>query len=282
MTAKKKTTVSKKKAAPKKATAKKKTTVSKKKAAPKKATAKKAAPKKATSKKAVTKKAVTKKKTTKKTKKKTITKAPDRKVDSKKVAAAKKALSKKSSRTRGDDSKTTGERGSRRRRRIKEKKIVARIDYPESKMTQEKEKIEANYKPLSTSILESNKGKPIFRYNDDDLKMFRSRIESKLALARKELAFLQDVITRTNESDTLDTTGKLASLEDGNISQEREKMSQLAARQISFIEKLEAALMRIENKTYGICRETGSLIEKDRLLAVPHATLSMKAKLKQR
>jgi RNA polymerase-binding transcription factor DksA len=119
---------------------------------------------------------------------------------------------------------------------------------------------------------------PRFRYSDDKLQEFKIVINKKLEIARKELEFLQGIITRKNEAGTEDTENKFASMEDGSASQDREMLNQLASRQITLVEKLEQALGRVENKTYGVCRATGKLIEENRLKAVPHATLSMEAK----
>jgi RNA polymerase-binding transcription factor DksA len=119
---------------------------------------------------------------------------------------------------------------------------------------------------------------PRFRYSDDKLAEFKVVIYKKLEIARKELDFLQGIITRKNEAGTEDTENKFASMEDGSASQDREMLNQLASRQISLVEKLEQAIGRVENKTYGVCRTTGKLIEENRLKAVPHATLSMEAK----
>ena len=119
---------------------------------------------------------------------------------------------------------------------------------------------------------------PRFRYSDEKLGEFKEVIIKKLGVARKELDFLQGIITRKNEAGTEDTENKFASMEDGSASQDREMLNQLASRQITLVEKLEQALGRVENKTYGVCRATGKLIEENRLKAVPHATLSMEAK----
>jgi RNA polymerase-binding transcription factor DksA len=120
---------------------------------------------------------------------------------------------------------------------------------------------------------------PIYRYSDPELQEFREIIMKKLEAAKKELVYLQGLITRKDEAGTDDTENKYMSMEDGSGSQEREQLNQMASRQIQFIDHLEKALVRIENKTYGICRVTGKLIEKARLKAVPHATLSIEAKL---
>lgn len=118
---------------------------------------------------------------------------------------------------------------------------------------------------------------PTMRYSDAELAEFRDLINRKLDVAKKELAYLQGLITRKDESGDLDE-GRYMTMEDGSMSMEREQLSQMASRQIQFIDHLEKATMRIENKTYGICRVTGKLIDKARLRAVPHATLSIEAK----
>jgi len=92
---------------------------------------------------------------------------------------------------------------------------------------------------------------------------------------------LSSSISSSNSNGTDDTAGSSKTLEDGSATLEKESLNQLASRQKKFIDQLEAALIRIENKTYGICRETGKLIPKERLRAVPHTTLSMAAKMKQ-
>lgn len=118
---------------------------------------------------------------------------------------------------------------------------------------------------------------PSQRYSDAELNEFRDLIQKKLDAAKKELNYLQGLITRKDESGDMDE-GRYMTMEDGSVSMEREQLSQMASRQITFIDHLEKAMMRIENKTYGICRVTGKLIDKARLRAVPHATLSIEAK----
>jgi RNA polymerase-binding transcription factor DksA len=118
---------------------------------------------------------------------------------------------------------------------------------------------------------------PTMRYADADLAEFREIITKKLDAAKKELAYLQGLITRRDEGGDMDEA-RYMTMEDGSVSMEREQLSQMASRQITFIDHLEKAMMRIENKTYGICRVTGKLIDKARLRAVPHATLSIEAK----
>lgn len=121
----------------------------------------------------------------------------------------------------------------------------------------------------------------INRYSDSELKEFKELIFEKLNSAKEELYSLAKSLSNPNANGTDDTAGTYKTLEDGSATLEKEQLNQLAARQKKFIENLESALVRIENKTYGICRETGKLIQKERLRAVPHATLSMEAKLKQ-
>jgi RNA polymerase-binding transcription factor DksA len=119
------------------------------------------------------------------------------------------------------------------------------------------------------------------RYADTELEEFRAIINKKLEEARKELTSLQAQMTAANEHGTDDTASTFKILEDGSDSLAKEEAGQLASRQKKFIEQLENALVRIENKTYGICRVTGKLIPKERLRAVPHTTQSIEAKLNQ-
>ncbi len=144
-------------------------------------------------------------------------------------------------------------------------------------------KTSRKYQPdFTKSVLDQPKhdlGAPINRYNDTDLAEFREIIQRKLDSAKKELAYLQGLITRKDEMGGDNDDARYMTMEDGSMSMEREQLSQMASRQITFIDHLEKAVMRIENKTYGICRVTGQLIDKARLRAVPHATLSMEAKM---
>jgi RNA polymerase-binding transcription factor DksA len=115
------------------------------------------------------------------------------------------------------------------------------------------------------------------RYSDAELVEFKELILEKLDTAKKELKYLQEQINRTSEVGD-DSDQKFTGLEDGTATVEREYLNQMASRQITYIGHLDKALMRIEAKTYGICRDTGKLISKERLRAVPHATLSIEAK----
>ena len=136
------------------------------------------------------------------------------------------------------------------------------------------------YTPLEKRAESTNKiNEPLVRYSDADLAEFRSLINKKLEAAKKELAYLQGLITRKDDMGGDETDNRYMTMEDGSMSMEREQLSQMASRQITYIDHLEKALIRIENKTYGICRVTGKLIDKARLRAVPHATLSLEAKL---
>lgn len=130
---------------------------------------------------------------------------------------------------------------------------------------------------LDASAINYAANGPTMRYSDADLQEFREIIQKKLDAAKKELNYLQGLITRKEEGGDMDE-GRYMTMEDGSVSMEREQLSQMASRQITFIDHLEKAMMRIENKTYGICRVTGKLIDKARLRAVPHATLSIEAK----
>ncbi len=116
------------------------------------------------------------------------------------------------------------------------------------------------------------------RYSAEELAEFKEIIENKLVKARNDLKLLTEAYTNNNDHGTNDTSPTFKVLEEGNLVLSKEENSRLAARQQRFVTNLENALIRIENKTYGICRETGKLISKERLRSVPHATLSIDAK----
>ncbi|MFP4064542.1 MAG: TraR/DksA family transcriptional regulator [Bacteroidales bacterium] len=120
------------------------------------------------------------------------------------------------------------------------------------------------------------------RYSDEELQEFREIIEKKLEEARAGLKLLTEAYTTQNANDTNDTSPSFKILEEGSQVLSKEENGQLAARQEKFIRDLENALIRIENKTYGICRVTGKLISKERLRSVPHATMSIEAKLNRK
>ena len=119
------------------------------------------------------------------------------------------------------------------------------------------------------------------RYSDSDLKEFEELIHSKLEQARSDFDQLQRSLSYEDDNRTEDTAPTFKMMEDGSDTMSREETAQLAARQRKFIMNLENALLRIKNKTYGVCRVTGKLIAKERLRLVPHATMSIEAKNQQ-
>lgn len=190
------------------------------------------------------------------------------------------------------------------------KPVAVKVEIPRTpakKMTLEEMKKEArkavkaaeeNIKNVKTSVKTAVKYNPEFtksvldaqaaqleqtgptqRYSDPELVEFKELIQRKLDAAKKELSYLQGLITRKDEMGGDEAENRYMTMEDGSISMEREQLAQMASRQITYTDHLEKALMRIENKTYGICRVTGKLIDKARLRAVPHATLSIEAKM---
>lgn len=118
------------------------------------------------------------------------------------------------------------------------------------------------------------------RYSDEELAEFKELILEKLEKAKRDYDLLKSAINYSESNDTQDTSPTFKTLEEGAATLSKEESGRLAQRQSKFIQHLEAALIRIENKSYGICRETGKLIPKERLRAVPHATLSIEAKEK--
>ena len=120
------------------------------------------------------------------------------------------------------------------------------------------------------------------RYSDEELEEFRQIIDEKLALAKRDYDQMMRVLMNQDSNDVDDTSPTYKALEEGSATQTKEEIIQMAARQQKFIQGLEAALVRIENKTYGIDRITGQLIPKERLRAVPHATLSVESKMNRK
>jgi len=116
------------------------------------------------------------------------------------------------------------------------------------------------------------------RFSDDELQEFKELILKKVEDAKKDLELLRDTLSYNDDHGTNDTSPSFKMMEDGSETLSREETAQLALRQEKFISSLESALIRIENKTYGMCRVTGKLIPKARLRLVPHATLSIEAK----
>jgi DnaK suppressor protein len=117
------------------------------------------------------------------------------------------------------------------------------------------------------------------RYSDEELAEFKELILDKLSVAKRNYDEMMRTLMNQDGNDVDDTSPTYKILEEGSATQTKEELTQQAARQQKFIQGLEAALVRIENKTYGICRVTGKLIPKERLRAVPHATLSIEAKM---
>ena len=120
------------------------------------------------------------------------------------------------------------------------------------------------------------------RYSDEELNEFRVIINDKLKVARQEYENYRAAVTNSEGNDTQDTSPTYKVLEEGASTLSKEEAGRLAQRQMKFIQSLQSALVRIENGTYGVCRETGDLIPKERLRAVPHATLSIEAKSKKK
>jgi RNA polymerase-binding transcription factor DksA len=157
---------------------------------------------------------------------------------------------------------------------VKNEKSVAKKPVPVIKVTDQKKTEKA-----VTSISKTSDPGEKIRYSDAELMEFKEIIINKLEAARRDLALLTEAYTTKNENDTNDTSPTFKVLEEGSNVLSKEENSQLASRQQKFIRDLENAMLRIENKTYGICRVTGKLIPKERLKVVPHATMSIEAKL---
>lgn len=120
------------------------------------------------------------------------------------------------------------------------------------------------------------------RYSDAELEEFRTIIMEKLDAAKRDYELLKETVMNADGNDVTDTSPTFKVLEEGAATLSKEEAGRMAQRQMKFIQNLQAALIRIENKTYGICRETEKLIPKERLRAVPHATLSIEAKKNQK
>jgi len=229
----------------------------------------------------------------KKTAKVKVKAKPKAKPAAKKIAKAKKVVE-KVAKPKEKKIKIPKEKGPSKKE-LKQRELEAQILEAQKK---ERENLQAiiNKKPAATFTIpysdRENERRNLIakkiktdpnkvQYSDKELAEFKKIIDSKLADAKKELHNLQQQIANANEHGTDDTAGTFKMLEDGSESLAKEEAGQLAMRQMKFIEQLENALVRIENKTYGICRVTGKLIPKERLRSVPHATLSIEAKLMQ-
>jgi RNA polymerase-binding transcription factor DksA len=241
----------------------------------KKTISKKATNKKVVAKKAITKKAVTKKAVTKKT----VAKKPVVKKVVAKKAVAKKVVAKKPVVKKTVAKKVVAEKPVIKKKAVAKEIVAKKIESkkvvnkkPESKKVVMKE-------TPKVTVKETQETSEKIRYNDKELLEFKNIILKKLEEARRDLILLTEAYTTKNDNDTNDTSPTFKVLEEGSNVLSKEENSQLAARQQKFIRDLESALLRIENKTYGICRVTGKLIPKERLLVVPHATMSIEAKL---
>ncbi len=264
---------------------------------------KKAAPKLKQAKSAVVKKTTPIKKTAKAGLKKA---APNKLTEKKSVVNTKKNTSKKEKTLekkhapakKAQDAKPVPNKSSKDnadKHKAELKKAIAKVKKEVKKEKEEKKSKKVfvmpktntekarKYEPEFTkSVLDQNPPEnngPTMRYSDSELQEFRELITRKLETAKKELGYLQGLITRKDQMGGDESDNRYMTMEDGSLSMEREQLSQMASRQITFIDHLEKAMMRIENKTYGICRVTGKLIDKARLRAVPHATLSIEAKM---
>ncbi|MEY4051840.1 MAG: TraR/DksA family transcriptional regulator [Chitinophagia bacterium] len=286
-----------KKAAPAKKAAAKKTAPAKKPASAKKAAPKKAAPKKVAPKKAAPKKSVPAKKKVAPKKKA----APVKKVVSKKAAPLKKVVPAKAPSKKAVPVKAPAKPIIKPVAKPVEKYIppvkpVPKIPTPPVKPVRKVAEpikdikvpkigaktsvpYQPGYVPMEKRKEVERSTETLVKYSDAELNEFKDLISKKLDAAKKELVYLQGIITRKDELGGDNDDARYMTMEDGSVSMEREQLGQMASRQITFIDHLEKALMRIENKTYGICRVTGRLIDKARLRAVPHATLSLEAKL---
>ncbi|HVD97268.1 MAG TPA: TraR/DksA C4-type zinc finger protein [Cytophagaceae bacterium] len=133
-----------------------------------------------------------------------------------------------------------------------------------------------------TKIETEDMGEEKLRYSEEELKEFEVLILEKLDKAKKELNYMKEMLSKKNDEGTDNTAGTMKLLEDGADTLEKENFSQLAVRQQKFVTQLENAMARIKNGTYGICIDTGKLIPKERLKAVPHTQHSIEAKLNRR
>ncbi len=232
------------------------------------------------------KKAVAKPVATKVVATKTQTKPLTKKIETKKVVA-KATPAKVVAEPKPDHQKALAKAVAAKKAEDKAKAVKAAPAKPEVKkplvMPKINTKTSRKYEPdFTKSVLDKapvDPGASIVMYSDSDLMEFKELIQRKLGSAKKELSYLQGLITRKDDMGGDEGDGRYMTMEDGSLSMEREQLSQMASRQITFVDHLEKALMRIENKTYGVCRITGKLIDKARLRAVPHATLSIEAKM---
>ncbi len=220
-----------------------------------------------------------KKKATKPAKKKAVKKASAKKPAKAKKVAAKKAKKKVVAKKAAPKKQTkkVAKKAAKPVAKKKETKTVAAKPAPaQLNIFPILSQRPIAHKPAKSSLMPNDKT----RYSDEELKEFETLINGKLDKAREEFRILKDTLNRNNDEGTDSTSGgNTKVLEDGAETAEKENMSQLAARQLKYITNLENALVRIKNRTYGICSVTGKLISKERLIAVPHTTQSIEAKM---
>jgi len=198
----------------------------------------------------------------------------------KKKATTKKATAKKKASPKKSTAKSTKKAAPKKKATTKKttaKKATTKKKAAPKKATAKKKAAPKKAAAKKAPAKKKSRKKVVkTRYTAAELNSFRELLETKLASAQDELKYYQSEITKSSEQMS---DGKFMSMEDGAGTFEKEHLNQMASRQKKFIQHLDNALIRIKNKTYGICRETGKLISKERLLAVPHATLSIEAKL---
>lgn len=222
---------------------------------------------KANVKKAPAKKTAPKKAVKKATKKVVAKKAAPKKVAPKKVKAAPKPAVAK---------KAAPAKAIKKEAPVKEAPVVVKTTPPQLNIFPVLNQRPIAHKPAKAAVVNEDKT----RYSDEELKEFETLIHEKLDKAKNEYKILKDTLSRDNDMGTDSTSGgNTKVLEDGAETAEKENLSQLAARQQKYITNLENALIRIKNGTYGICSVTGKLISKERLIAVPHTTQSIEAKM---
>lgn len=254
-----------------------------KKKAVKKGVAKRAAKKKVISKKPVARKSVAKKAAT--VRKKAVAKVARKKSVAKPKVTSSKTKTKAGQYTAAEKSVTQIEKTKMESiRKVPATKPVPAKPAEETRQVPPLAQINMfqmpNQRPIAHKPAKSVTDDTRTRYSDEELREFEALILEKLVKAREEYKILKDTLNRNNDEGTDATSGgNTKVLEDGAETAEKENLSQLAARQQKYITNLENALVRIKNGTYGICSVTGKLIGKERLIAVPHTTQSIEAKM---
>ncbi|MBC7487849.1 MAG: TraR/DksA family transcriptional regulator [Cytophagaceae bacterium] len=239
-------------------------------------------------KKTAVKKAVVKKKAAVK---KTAAKKSAKTVKPKAKLAAKKTAAKKAPAKKTAVKKVTAKKAVVKKAAAAPKKVVAKAKPPIKKVVIKEtspQVLELNSKKVKPQAImqpKNNTNGPEdtrTKYSEEELKEFEALILEKLERAKKELVYIKESLSRKNDESSDNSNSNLKLLEDGADTLEKESFSQLAARQMKFIQQLEFAVIRIKNGTYGVCIETGKLIPKERLRAVPHTQHSIEAKLNRK